>query len=492
MAFNVTFYTLDKRENSTKQPGGTGSTYSCSLKDGCSILEPIIKLNAGISVNLSAYNYCYIANFARYYWITDITLDRGFVYVACKFDSLASWKSEIGNTDLYVLRSSNTYNGDIIDGMYATKADYIFQESNGTGAVTWWDTSSAGTYIVGLLSYTQTGDVNGGINYIAFSEQGFADFMEVVFPVSSNVSDTAVEGNVNAISAVFTGMTPDQARALAYIAENPFTDYMDSITWIPGQAYDVANLHTGLYMGPNYLTNVQYYTIDKKKLYQFTHTFSSFPKHPQAATRGAYLNTPPYSEYQLILPAYGKVPLDAAQLSDFNYIKVTLEIDLISGQGLYRVFAGADPVWYEIAQFFGNIGVNIKFGENKPEGTFLQQAGGLLSALQAENVGGAISSIGSLMHSLQAPGGSIKGSGGGWIGLNTWQGDTTGYPVLQSVHYYVVDNDLAELGAPLCMVKKPSAIPGFIQAQHGDVECSAMLPELKEIKAFLESGFFYE
>ena len=40
---NVTFFTFAKKVNSTKRPSG-GSSYSVTLKEGCSILQPSIRL----------------------------------------------------------------------------------------------------------------------------------------------------------------------------------------------------------------------------------------------------------------------------------------------------------------------------------------------------------------------------------------------------------------------------------------------------------------
>lgn len=491
MAFNVVFYTFSKKLNSTARPSSGGTTYSCIIKEPSAILNPTIVINSSALLAAApSYNYCYIAQFSRYYYVREASFINSMWEFSLEVDALASWKSQIGNTDLYVLRASAEWDGTIHDTFYPVKSDYQFTASNAAGASPWWDLTYGGTFIVGLLSYTQTGDVNGGINYIGFNAAMFDAFMRLVFNTQDGTAG-ANEGSVNAMRAVFTGLTETQARNLSYIAENPFTDYIDSITWVPGSVGFMSLQTGGLYLGPNLLA-CDYYSFDKKTMYRFSHTFSSIPRHPLAATRGVYLNAAPFTEYQLILPGYGKIPLDAAELLSYSSLTVSLDIDLITGQGLYRITAGSGNVIHDIAQFYCNVGVGIKFGENKPVGTALQNFAQMFNAVQNTSVVGMMRGIATLQHSRQAPGGSVKGTGGGYIGLSTRSGGTTGFPVLEAVHYAIADQDIADLGAPLLKVRKPSAIAGYIVAEHGDVSAPATAGELEEIKRAIESGFFYE
>ena len=60
MSFSATFYTFQKRINSTKQPSGSGTSYDVILKDGCSIINPELQLDLGLGSSPATYNYCYI------------------------------------------------------------------------------------------------------------------------------------------------------------------------------------------------------------------------------------------------------------------------------------------------------------------------------------------------------------------------------------------------------------------------------------------------
>ena len=158
MAITVDFYTFSKKTNSTRQPTGTAAlSASCYLKDTTSITTPVIELKRGDSP--IGYNYAHISAFNRYYFIDDITWEAGVWLVSMHCDVLATYKSDIGSHSCYVLRSANSYNGDIIDALYpATSAvtteirysDYKTGWSN-TMSIGYTDWSS-GDFVVGQPS----------------------------------------------------------------------------------------------------------------------------------------------------------------------------------------------------------------------------------------------------------------------------------------------------------------------------------------------------
>jgi hypothetical protein len=119
MAITVTLYTLSKRENSTKQPSSGGTDYSCVMIDDTSLMNPTFKLS--IATNPIGKNYCYVPDFNRYYFITDISTHQNFWYISCTCDVLASFKTEIGSGSHYVLRAAAEYDEYISDSFYGAK-----------------------------------------------------------------------------------------------------------------------------------------------------------------------------------------------------------------------------------------------------------------------------------------------------------------------------------------------------------------------------------
>ena len=117
----IIFYYHRKKINSTALPI-QGTFKNCSIKDVSSIINPYIE----IAENLAAappWNYCYIPAYNRYYWIKEWTWERGFWSAELSVDVLASYRENILDSTLYVLRSASNYDGNIIDKLYPTKID---------------------------------------------------------------------------------------------------------------------------------------------------------------------------------------------------------------------------------------------------------------------------------------------------------------------------------------------------------------------------------
>ena len=148
---NIEFYTFDKKYNSTKRPTlNSGTTYDCYLKTSSSIISPTIELNIGLTVNPSAFNYAYISDYGRYYWVSEWTFANSSWFASLNVDVLASWKPYIGDTNMYVYRSSADYNGYLIDTKYPTQTGFTLETvdlNQGTPITQFSD----GCYVVGIF-----------------------------------------------------------------------------------------------------------------------------------------------------------------------------------------------------------------------------------------------------------------------------------------------------------------------------------------------------
>ena len=108
MSINVEFYSLSKRDNSTKRPAAAAVvTAACSLKDDCGIIRPVL-LVYGIA-NPSGLNYAYISDFSRYYYISEWTWKLGNWECQLYVDVLATYKDQIGAATEYIARCSYKY-----------------------------------------------------------------------------------------------------------------------------------------------------------------------------------------------------------------------------------------------------------------------------------------------------------------------------------------------------------------------------------------------
>lgn len=91
---NITLCNSSSERNEVNKSISGGVTFDCTLRAETSISDPSILLE--FNGNLSQYNYCYIPDFQRYYYITDITSVRNNLWqVSCHVDVLMSFKNAI-------------------------------------------------------------------------------------------------------------------------------------------------------------------------------------------------------------------------------------------------------------------------------------------------------------------------------------------------------------------------------------------------------------
>ena len=512
MAFDVKLYTFSKKENSTAQPPASAlvRTESAVIKQPSGIMEPVMRFT--IDGNPTACNYAYISDFGRYYYIQDWTSEPGKIWTASmRVDALASWKSYIGSESFYVLRASNEKDGDIMDAMYPAKDTFtVALQPNLATPAAWWELDvdppstpsdwigalSQGYYILGVLSYTSAADLVGGVNYVAMIPAQLYTFLRVIFDTANSTATSSLPGTYgNAIQQVFTdaaNITQADAENLAYMAENAFTDYIKSIVWVPDAP--VGTLHTtGLTFG-RHILNCGYYELSVKDSARYLATFNC-PKHPLTNSRGSYVNCEPFTEVYALLPKMGAVKIPADLLAAYTYCFIELRIDPITGEGRYRLLISDSNSLIgavEINRWYAQIGVQIQIAQTNDIGgrsaAFAGITGAVLNTLSNP---GSITQLPAAIAEYQRKreaNGQTVGAAGGWLGL----AGNNGTPFIYGIHYDIADDDNTQNGRPLCKVRTPSALGGYMMIQDADVSAPASMAELQEIRSYMEGGFYYE
>lgn len=147
---NVNFYNFSKRPNSTKRPTGNGTIYQCTLiEENTSIISPTLKLKLPTGESFINKNYCYIADFERYYFVSDVSYNLGVWFISLNCDVLATAKNIIGASTQYVMRSSSLFDGDIIDTAYPTKTEQEYEQFTSDYGSIWGTTDPC--FIVGII-----------------------------------------------------------------------------------------------------------------------------------------------------------------------------------------------------------------------------------------------------------------------------------------------------------------------------------------------------
>ena len=109
MSFQVTLYqnlsdnrVLTKNIVNSLEVSGT-------LRNECSVVTPVIQIQT--TQNLSTYNYCYIPEFHRYYYINEIrSIVNGVFEISLKCDVLMTYKQGILASRGVVSRQQNNVN----------------------------------------------------------------------------------------------------------------------------------------------------------------------------------------------------------------------------------------------------------------------------------------------------------------------------------------------------------------------------------------------
>lgn len=465
--FTVTLYTFSKKIDSTAQPTGAGTQYSCNILTPADITAPAVEITA--SSDLTAYNYAYISAFHRYYFIEGVTFDMGIWVLTLKCDVLATYKSQIGAESLYVLRSSAAYVGEIQDNYYPITGDIVYsmqEESNFPGY-----TYATGCYILNIMGTASS----GSSTLYQLTPDNFRTLIQELY--------TAIDGfqlsdMVKSVVQKFGGNPTQLISGAMWFP----MDFMDSGTDVP--------ITVGSWTSTTAVGKLV--TQPVKNLPGFNPTIAA---HPQVSTRGRYLNLAPYSKYQLYVPTAGIIDLDTSQLMGINAIYVTRHVDAFTGNMTCIVQTDppnvSDPYHY-LAVINGQWGVPVALNGNNNGGNILS---GLISTAGA--VAGAIATGGAsaIIGAATAGIGTIAGAIGSATSNSSQAGSITAMlePMrLDTTFYKVTDADNTHNGRPLMQVRQISALGGFIQVQKGDVPIPGTSAEAEQIKSFLEGGFFYE
>lgn len=113
----VNFYNMKLKKNELNKVLNTPIVKTCSVKDGITLEDPVLYLE--YDVTLLAYNYVYIPDFQRYYFVTGREIDGKSMYISLHVDVLASFKNDILASTGTATRS-NFYNKNIPDKMVAS------------------------------------------------------------------------------------------------------------------------------------------------------------------------------------------------------------------------------------------------------------------------------------------------------------------------------------------------------------------------------------
>lgn len=473
---NVTFYNFTKEENSTKRPSD-GTLFDCQIKRGSGLMNPAIELNIGLT-QAPEYNYCYIPDFKRFYYVTEWYFDTGFWTASLSCDVLATYRSEIGSADLYALRSANNWDSRIVDNLYPVKSGCTY--SNTIIPKIWNYTDQGyGIFILGVVSKTPE---FGSVRYYAMSSNRMENVIKYL------LSDDLLTNNNFSVQDASLELQKSIIDPLQFIKSCVFLPCyradIGSILSPQNTPVEIFNWEMQSYGQPI----LEDYVLPEAPAYKYTRLVT-IPKHPQTDTRGQFVNQSPYTILTLMMPPFGVIDIDTTVTANATTLKLEIEIDLPTGLGIMTVSCN-DMVLNRIE---AQIGIPVQLSQITRDyvggvTSIVNGVTGTVSSALFGDVGGAISSavtgIGNAINSL-APRSQSIGSGGSYAQVDY-------QPKLQAQFFECVDDDIVRNGRPCCKIVNCEDALGYYLIQDGDVPINGTREEAQLVKTYLETGFYYE
>ena len=465
MGFTVNLYTLSKRDNSTKRPTGNGTQFSCIIKSGSGILHPTISLDLGKVSDPSQYNYAYIPDFDRYYFIEEWYFDRALWTASLKVDVLATYKTEIGSANLYVMRCASEHNGDIIDTLYPAKSGCTF--ASDTKSNPW---TQGMTYVVGVISQSAT---CGSQTHYGLLRSAFTGLCQWL------LSDVVTEDN---------GFSLDDATLELQRSLVEPLQFIKTCVLLPvpiGDTHGSAGATVNVY---GWASNTTGKVLTENDAIVKTYSFS-IQKHPDTASRGNYVNSAPFTAITLSIPPFGTFDIDTSVTCNASTVTATIRIDQITGKGTLTVTCNGIVLNRVEAQ----IGIPISMSSvtrdylgavSNVGGAIGGMAEGFLSGGLAGGVLGGLSGIGNALQSLQARANTIGTTGS--------YGSLLGDFRLDHQFFRPIADDNTHNGRPLCAKRTLNTLSGYMIIQDGDVAINGTSTEDAQVRNYLETGFYYE
>ena len=505
MGLTVKFWNYAKRENATSRPSTTPlTTYTnILLKGNCSVVNPALELREPMTTNVYTWNYCFIQEFNRYYYVTDWVWEPGLWVAELQVDVLASFRDRIGQQSVYVLRAASASDGSIVDGTYpTTAAAATYQSSAVNNPFAGLYSQNDGTYIVGIVNKSAS-----GVQYYAMNLFGFRNFCQKLYTYSSgwlNIDPTEI--------------SEDLQKALV----NPFQYVVNAfylpvpVSWFTNNAIGTATQTVQFGWWEVTLT---YYVrkVDPGILYQFT-TSLTIPKHPSASSRGSYLNLTPYSIYTLRYYPFGTLDVDTEAICNWNTLDLYTDVDICTGKAILTLAVNGKnnpvrTVETSVAVPIPTAAINVDYmslgskatgvaavasavGQlGKGEGSFFQNVAekgkNFIANLRAGNTGAIASGAKEAASNILGAAMAAKAT----AEITGQQGSYTLYDTqtlsLSGRFIPVADEDLEHRGRPLCQIRTINTLYGFVLCADADVVIPCTDREKSAIQAYMEGGFFY-
>lgn len=124
---NIIFYKTLSEKNKINKILTDNITIQGTLKEDVNIINPSIKIKTNDNFNIFDYNYCYLLELKRYYYIDSITINSTNIFtIDLSIDVLMTYKNDILNLNCRI----KEYSGENENNKLETSEDYTTTKIN--------------------------------------------------------------------------------------------------------------------------------------------------------------------------------------------------------------------------------------------------------------------------------------------------------------------------------------------------------------------------
>ena len=490
-----------KRINSTKQPTATATAeLTCRLKENTSVNEPVLQ----IATNDFGYEYAYIADFGKYYFVRDVvSTANGLCEYHLTEDSMATKKTDIGNTKAHIAYSSTGYNAKVIDPRITVRNHKTIMKSGGAtpgNAYRVFSPSADGNYI---LTVFYGNDNNHPISVNAYTGMSITYFLDYA---GIEAFARYLSNNITSVSQYFNGTGLNCVFNCLWVPYDLIgTEDVEHGTFVDGNNNIIAYYDTRVRIG-NLTSNIDHLPLSSRILAnmpRYTNTIS-VPCHLQPLTTNDFRASEPYTTGNIYLPGVGTVNLNMSDWQDSDNINVEYTIEYATGNMRYFLKTDAGIILQTHDCCIASqcpLGQNVMTGGAGVIGGIAGMVGGVAAlgvtaasgGTGAAFIPGALSLImGAANTALSANKRDVTTTGG--LGGRMIQTQSYIIHTEFSMNTETPTNAdyIAERGGPYLGTALISTLSGYVQCEGASISCDASAFEKEEINNYLNNGFYYE
>ena len=474
-------YHFAKRNRSTYQPPANFAydEKEIVLKEGCNITKPVILFQ---TVQAVAYNYFYIPDWGRYYFLSEGKIVENMYEVSLIEDYLASFKTDIGSTSASILYATGSTKN-IPDSRIPVTADLSINHAQ-SAINNLTITTGSGAVILGIT---------GKGSFGAYLMQNSTLISELLDGVDIWQQVSSWQDEIDGWKQFFYGGSASECLKSAL-----------ALPLVIGGSDVGSGTAENLYLGgypctDSGGTNITGYKITSPILSRMTTI--SIPWN-----YSDWRNVSQYTNVVVYLPFIGLITLPATELIGDSSLSIQYSFNLTSGDIAVSITGSTSGRIFATAS--GNCAMNTAYGSigidtNRATSAIVSGVGTLIAgaaALESGGISALLSSkvvgaglLSTAMNTIGALGGNGSGSGG--LGGGASQGlDTV-------IHVWCISKQLSEsqsnldplIGKPYMGVSTPSAFSGYVQTDGFQLASSiAYSSERDAINQLLDSGIYYE